>query len=367
MPISFPLMDSKGQPIVDRDEYVRRAKHGEVLKGKVLKSAKSPDLALIELDKLPPNARAVKIAARSPRPGQTVHSCGNPGASDAVFLYTQGVVRQVSKKNWISGGAGGMTADDAQVIETQSPTNPGDSGGPLVDDRLELVGVTQGGNTEGELRQLFRGHYRGPQVPARRRRAARRDHRRRHGRQLGQQRRDRAGGGHAGQPRQEAARPRPAGGAGGGHEARRSRQGGPRCHPRAAQAHQGRGRIRPHGGAHRPRQDGPARQGARAHAHHRAEAGRSDGTRLRGRRPATIGDGEPARGRAARADADRCRRDGAHRRGTGAGGHRPGQSVGAARGGAGRQGRRRPQRRPRAPSPSWSRSRRTTCRCSSPR
>jgi hypothetical protein len=44
---------------------------------------------------------------------------------------------------------------NAEVVETQSPTNQGDSGGPLMNDRGELVGVTQGYNTGGQLMSLF--------------------------------------------------------------------------------------------------------------------------------------------------------------------------------------------------------------------
>src|SRR5213076_2868989 len=92
----------------------------------------------------------------SPDPGQTVHSIGNPGRSDALWVYTPGKVRQVYTKKWRAKLDERTTLHfEARVIETDSPTNPGDSGGPLVNDRAELVGVTQGGATNASLLSTF--------------------------------------------------------------------------------------------------------------------------------------------------------------------------------------------------------------------
>src|SRR5262249_38148594 len=146
----------------------------------------------------------LRLAGRSARPGDVVHSIGNPGASDAAWLYTKGEVRQVSHKKWkstggggggrgggnpaggpgrglpggsdpggrvpgggfpggVPGPVGGMPAGgdgdvmtfEADVLETTSPTNPGDSGGPLVNESCQLVGVTQGANTRARNVSLF--------------------------------------------------------------------------------------------------------------------------------------------------------------------------------------------------------------------
>jgi HEAT repeat protein len=62
----------------------------------------------------------------------------------------------VYRKKWVSTGGGGIqTPHDAEILETQSPTNHGDSGGPLVNDRGELVGVTQGVHSEAHLFSIF--------------------------------------------------------------------------------------------------------------------------------------------------------------------------------------------------------------------
>jgi S1-C subfamily serine protease len=97
-------------------------------------------LALIELDQVPEDARALRLAPQSPKPGQRVHSIGNPGASDALWLYTQGTVRQVYLRSFVIDG---QLEVRARVVETQSPINPGDSGGPVVNDQGELVAIVE--------------------------------------------------------------------------------------------------------------------------------------------------------------------------------------------------------------------------------
>ncbi len=98
---------------------------------------------MIQLEKLPPGVLPVKFAADSPGTGANVHSIGNPGASDALWVYTPGKVRSVYKKTWTAGKA--RTEHKATIIEATSPTSPGDSGGPLFNDKAEQIGVTQGG------------------------------------------------------------------------------------------------------------------------------------------------------------------------------------------------------------------------------
>ncbi len=153
--VSFPRYDGSGKLIVAGEYYLRGFKNGEFIRGKVLKVAKGQDLALVQLDKLPEGTPVLKLSARSASPGQTVHSVGNPGASDARWSYTSGTVRQVSHKVWKAKLERTILTFDADVVETQSPTNPGDSGGPLVNDQLELVAVTQGANVTAREVSLF--------------------------------------------------------------------------------------------------------------------------------------------------------------------------------------------------------------------
>jgi hypothetical protein len=153
--VSFPLRDPDGKLIVDRDHYKKQLDKKLFIRGEVVRIAKGQDLALVQLDSVPTDAIPVRLSPDGVRPGQRVHSIGSPGASDAMWLYTSGAVRQVSHKTWVSGNFFKTFPFDAQVIETQSPTNPGDSGGPLVDDSVQLVGITQGMNVMSQLMSIF--------------------------------------------------------------------------------------------------------------------------------------------------------------------------------------------------------------------
>lgn len=157
----FPTYDKEGKLIVEKARFIERFKNirnqqdadRELLRGKVLGTSPQRDLCVVQLPRLPPGVEALPIAKTQPRVGQRVHSIGNPGASGGLWVYAPGVVRQVYHKEWVSKSADGFMKHEADVIETQSPTNPGDSGGPLVNDRGELVGVTQGG-LAGALSQV---------------------------------------------------------------------------------------------------------------------------------------------------------------------------------------------------------------------
>lgn len=143
-----------GRLVAERDYYLRRLRQ-DAIKAKVVARDERADLALIELDDLPENARSLPLAQASVSPGESVHSIGNPGASGALWVYTRGKVRQVYRKKWQVELDRRPVTFEAKVIETDSATNPGDSGGPLVNDKGELVGVTQGGALNAQLLSLF--------------------------------------------------------------------------------------------------------------------------------------------------------------------------------------------------------------------
>ena len=143
-----------GKLIAERSYYSQRARELGI-RGRVVARDKQADLALIQIDRVPDGAQALTLAPEGVSPGQTVHSIGNPGGSDALWIYTPGKVRQVYQKRWTAKAGDEEFNFEARVIETDSPTNPGDSGGPLVNDKGELVGVTQGGAVKASLLSTF--------------------------------------------------------------------------------------------------------------------------------------------------------------------------------------------------------------------
>jgi S1-C subfamily serine protease len=144
-----------GQPVAEKDYYRDRAKR-LAIDARVLAVDKKADLAIIRLDSIPDGTEAIPLAAASPDPGETVHSIGSAGKSDALFGYVKGSVRQVYKKEWRAELAPRKIATfEAKVVETDSATNPGDSGGPLLNAAGELVGVTEGGALNAQLLSTF--------------------------------------------------------------------------------------------------------------------------------------------------------------------------------------------------------------------
>lgn len=141
--VFFPELSPAGEPITSPRYYIDRAKQLGI-KGSVVSIDPGRDIALVKLDRLPTGVVPLRLAPKSPSPGQTVFSIGASGLAlggpdgGALWRYTTGQVRGTF--------AGNYTYDNGQkvranVVETQSPTNPGDSGGPMVDDRVRLVAV----------------------------------------------------------------------------------------------------------------------------------------------------------------------------------------------------------------------------------
>jgi S1-C subfamily serine protease len=146
--VYFPIYVKNGEVVSERKIYTS-GKTG--IPGKVVARDSKKDLALIQLEVVPKGAQEVVLAAKSPSPGQRLHSIGNPGASGALWSYTQGTVRQVYTKKWRIRGDDAFDID-AKIVETQSPINQGDSGGPVLNDRGELVAVTQGHVNDDQAR-----------------------------------------------------------------------------------------------------------------------------------------------------------------------------------------------------------------------
>lgn len=146
--VIFPSYE-KDRVIAERSYYFKNST-ALTVRGKVLATDPKRDLALVEVERLPPGVGELKFAADSAQPSDRVHSVGNPGVSEALWVYTSGTVRQVYHRK-VKIDANEI---DARVVETQSPLNPGDSGGPVVNDDGELIGVAAAINRSGQLQSI---------------------------------------------------------------------------------------------------------------------------------------------------------------------------------------------------------------------
>lgn len=130
----------------------------EVIEGKVVHTDKSVDLALVQLNRLPPDAQALPLADKSPAVTNSVLSVGHPEGigGGGLWVHTSGEIRQFQqRKRWRTGNEQQPVEHEADVILTNSQTNHGDSGGPLVNMRAQLVGVTQGGLRDANALSIF--------------------------------------------------------------------------------------------------------------------------------------------------------------------------------------------------------------------
>ena len=84
--IFFPEIKD-GKPVVDRQHYLDNLTRLGI-RGSVIGVNRKRDLALIELQKLPQDTQAIPFAEESIGPGEDVQSIGNPGASEALWVYT---------------------------------------------------------------------------------------------------------------------------------------------------------------------------------------------------------------------------------------------------------------------------------------
>jgi HEAT repeat protein len=148
--VFFPVRDQNGRLITEKDHFMAQLKsRRDVNFGRVLKADSHHDLALVQLEKLPEGIEVEALPLASTQPGITerVISVGAPAVSGGLWVYTEGRVRTLQrKKHWVvDNPEEGLHMDiEADVILTDSPTNPGDSGGPLVNTHGQMVGVVQG-------------------------------------------------------------------------------------------------------------------------------------------------------------------------------------------------------------------------------
>jgi|SRR5579883_531096 len=142
--IFFPWIRD-GELVTDRREYLRNRDTLRAEKllvtGTVLKTADEFDLALMQLDALPPATKAITFATRVPSPSDELRVVGNRLDLDTVWNLTTGPLRATGKLTDGYFWRGKKLAANAPVLIGQLPIEEGDSGGPVFNPRGELVGM----------------------------------------------------------------------------------------------------------------------------------------------------------------------------------------------------------------------------------
>lgn len=149
--VIFPAFRDDGSLITEKSHYVKNrdklAAAGLLVRGVVIDADEARDLAVIQVDQLPPGVKAFPLAADSQDPGDEHFQIGCPGLSDFFWVYGSGKVRARGFKLWTTGPP--YTKRACQALTTEAACNPGDSGGPVINAAGEIVGVTEGYDQRG--------------------------------------------------------------------------------------------------------------------------------------------------------------------------------------------------------------------------
>jgi hypothetical protein len=104
------------------------------------------DLALVELDQLPPDTPALPLAATSPRVGDELIQIGNFGQVTTTFSVIKGTVRAVEITDFVIGGSDEKLRLKAKMVRVTNPVGPVATAGPWIDIRGHQVAVAESAN-----------------------------------------------------------------------------------------------------------------------------------------------------------------------------------------------------------------------------
>ncbi len=140
--VIFAQLDGQGNVLTEVPNYGFEKKRILAIPGKIIRSNRMKDMALIELERLPDGVKAVALASVMPQPGDDVNVIGNSTYSNGgLFSYSNGRVRNSYFFERLLSG------DCFFALAHHAPTNRGDSGGPVLNNKGELIGIISQGTT----------------------------------------------------------------------------------------------------------------------------------------------------------------------------------------------------------------------------
>ena len=150
--VVFPLM-SKGNVTAEAEAYADRIelrKSEQLVRGLVLARDGKRDLALIELESIPPFAAALAMATKEPAPAEHVHAVSHPSGVELLWLYASGSIRQAANIALVPSSMG--EGAKCRTLLLQLPHQASSSGGPVADDEGRVVRMLAA--KEGAQQQL---------------------------------------------------------------------------------------------------------------------------------------------------------------------------------------------------------------------
>jgi S1-C subfamily serine protease len=149
--VIFAQLDSNQNVLVEKSFYGFEKKRVLAISGRIIYANRLKDIALVQLERLPPGVAATALARVFPQPGDRIHVIGNSTfLRGGLFSYCEGRVRNSYYFDEFKGG------NIFYSLAHHAPTNRGDSGGPVLNDAGELVGIISQGTTgSGEGEQVI--------------------------------------------------------------------------------------------------------------------------------------------------------------------------------------------------------------------
>ena len=132
----FPARDRAGTVLTDKQKYIDCIPAAGAIKGAVVHTDPAAGLAVVRLDKLPPDTPAVPLARESAAAGSPVLQIGHTATE--AFASAGGAVRGFGTVPL--GGGGPLTLELTGRLDGRA--DPGRPGWPVIDGRGRLVGVT---------------------------------------------------------------------------------------------------------------------------------------------------------------------------------------------------------------------------------
>jgi hypothetical protein len=148
--VIFAQKDADNNILTELSFYGFEKKRVLAIAGRVIYSNRLKDIAIVQLDNVPPGIPAVPLAQVPPQPGDTIHVIGNSTFfNGGLFSYSTGSVRNSYYYDRFNQG------DVFFALAHHAPTNRGDSGGPVVNSKGELVAIVSQGTTGSEAEQVI--------------------------------------------------------------------------------------------------------------------------------------------------------------------------------------------------------------------